>query len=139
MILNNIRYCGECRLCCLIQEVTELKKPEGQICDYCSDKDGCTIYEKRPQSCKDFHCLWQLGLMKDKGCKLRPDKIGFIALAKEEVKGYSPVVQLNSLYEESFKSEIAKQLIKNWREAGFNIALVSIMDKKSVLLLAKPL
>ena len=136
MIINQIRYCGGCRLCCTIQEVSEIKKPEGITCSHCSIEDGCTIYETRPESCKEFHCLWQLGLIQDKRNELRPDKLGIICLAKEEIEGYSPIIQLNSLKQENFKKKIVKRLIENWLNAGFNIACVALDKKDSELILA---
>ncbi|MCK5615602.1 hypothetical protein KAR91_77775 [Candidatus Pacearchaeota archaeon] len=37
----------------------ELNKPEGLSCPHC--KDGCNVYNMRPQSCVDFKCEWIKG------------------------------------------------------------------------------
>jgi hypothetical protein len=49
----------------------EIPKPNVAYYTGPSDCGNCTIYEKRPQVCADFHCLWKLG-HGDEGD--RPDK-----------------------------------------------------------------
>jgi len=67
-----MRKCGECTACCTVNAIVELKKPQGEHCSYECEK-GCSKYWKRPQSCRDFHCMWILGHGDESG---RPDKIG---------------------------------------------------------------
>jgi hypothetical protein len=50
------RSCGTCTLCCKLMKVPELDKPQGSWCTHCAPRKGCTIYEKRPKSCRDFFC-----------------------------------------------------------------------------------
>jgi hypothetical protein len=38
--------------------IPQLEKPAGKWCQHCAIGDGCTIYESRPQVCRDFECLW---------------------------------------------------------------------------------
>ena len=59
-----MRKCNDCTVCCTVTRVPEFKKPEYVLCDYCCGH-SCTIYEKRPQSCKDFECAWLQGDMSD--------------------------------------------------------------------------
>jgi len=34
-------------------------KPDHEWCPHCpTGKGGCSIYESRPQRCRDFHCQW---------------------------------------------------------------------------------
>ena len=63
------RKCDGCTLCCVIPAVPELKKPINTVCPFC-DK-GCTIYQYRPQSCRDFNCGWIRG---DMPKWMKPDK-----------------------------------------------------------------
>ena len=49
-------------MCCKLVAVTELQKPACVQCTHCAPGVGCKIYEQRPQGCKDFACLWLLGL-----------------------------------------------------------------------------
>jgi uncharacterized protein len=52
------RTCGTCTLCCRLPDIDELSKPANEWCTNCVDGVGCTIYESRPQTCRDFLCLW---------------------------------------------------------------------------------
>lgn len=68
--------CGECTACCTSLHVPELDKPEGTPClNLRSDGPGCASYDIRPKSCRDFNCLWRLGLLE---LGDRPDKTGVI-------------------------------------------------------------
>lgn len=76
MSLMRSRVCGDCTLCCKLLHVKELKKPSHTDCLYQIDetacRPGCSIYNNRPQSCKDFECLWLQE--DDMPADLRPDK-----------------------------------------------------------------
>lgn len=54
------RTCGDCCLCCHTLGVRELEKPALKWCEHCDvgSSHACKIYESRPQSCRDFQCLW---------------------------------------------------------------------------------
>lgn len=70
------RTCGNCTVCCTLIGVGALAKPPKQKCDNAS-KDGCRIYEDRPDGCRTFSCLWlavpQFGQARD-----RPDRLGLM-------------------------------------------------------------
>lgn len=55
------RSCGTCTLCCRLPEIDEFSKPANEWCTNCVADQGCTIYEKRPQLCRDFLCFWKTG------------------------------------------------------------------------------
>jgi hypothetical protein len=67
------RACGMCNACCITLGVEEIDKEENEPCKHLAAK-GCAIYESRPQSCRDYVCLWRAGLLE--GAE-RPDRIGF--------------------------------------------------------------
>jgi len=48
---------GSCTACCVTRDVPELEKPPGMRCDH-QTPNGCAIYETRPDSCREFACLW---------------------------------------------------------------------------------
>jgi hypothetical protein len=57
------RSCGSCSLCCKLPPFEEpgFKKPANEWCPHCAPgKGGCQIFETRPQTCRDFWCLWML-------------------------------------------------------------------------------
>jgi hypothetical protein len=70
------RTCGDCRLCCKLPDIPELSKPRDRWCQNASRErgtEGCTIYNDRPQVCREFSCAWLSGLGKEQD---RPDKLG---------------------------------------------------------------
>jgi hypothetical protein len=68
--LTEGRSCGSCRACCKVMGIYETSKPRGEWCPHACAK-GCAIYETRYQSCRDFRCLWLLGVGADED---RPDR-----------------------------------------------------------------
>jgi len=55
------RSCGQCSMCCKLPRIDELEKPANTWCSHCAPgRGGCTIYERRPSECRDFHCSWLL-------------------------------------------------------------------------------
>jgi len=66
--------CGECTLCCTLFIVEELDKPAGTACSNCSI--NCSIYESRPQSCKDLKCAYLQ--MTNVSVLMRPDNLGVV-------------------------------------------------------------
>ena len=49
------RRCGSCTLCCKVMGVAGIAKPQGVPCQHCT-MSGCSIYETRPDDCRQFHC-----------------------------------------------------------------------------------
>jgi len=66
--------CGDCTACCEVLPIKELNKPKNTMCSDCTGS-GCGIYEKRPQVCKDYQCIYTQSNMPE---ELRPDKSGVI-------------------------------------------------------------
>ncbi|MBM3506971.1 MAG: hypothetical protein FJX64_04460 [Alphaproteobacteria bacterium] len=52
------RSCASCTLCCKVMAVRELNKPRLTWCTHCDKKRGCTQYETRPETCREFYCAW---------------------------------------------------------------------------------
>ena len=72
------RTCGECYVCCHIFQIKEdnFFKPGYETCPHidlslCNGK--CSIYSRRPITCKDFLCLWKYETGSESD---RPDKSG---------------------------------------------------------------
>lgn len=68
------RACGGCTVCCTIMPVVELRKTARQACDHATET-GCAIHPERPQSCRDFLCVWLRGGVGG-GDDTRPDRLG---------------------------------------------------------------
>lgn len=81
----SVRSCGTCQLCCYLMPVADnyktpfavpLTKPALKKCQYQRHRKGCTIYDKRPISCRDWSCAWLTG---DLPRNLsRPDRSGYV-------------------------------------------------------------
>lgn len=65
------RTCGDCAMCCKILLIPELDKPFNTWCKHCNNHSNCSIYETRPQRCRDFVCYF---LISDLGEEWRPSK-----------------------------------------------------------------
>jgi len=81
-----MRNCGDCVLCCYFTSPPEIKKSEGEWCKYCIKIEGCSIYENRPESCKNFNCLWKKQVQIPES--LRPDKCGVMFELPDYCKTY---------------------------------------------------
>lgn len=71
--------CGTCTMCCKTLGVDELDKPANTWCSRCSIGKGCTAYDDRPASCRDFECVWLQSQHRRHGeaampPELRPDR-----------------------------------------------------------------
>lgn len=100
------RRCGGCTACCEALEVQELEKPERSRCPN-QKRMGCAIYADRPESCRNYGCLWIAGV----GPKSdRPDKIGFVVspFGTDE----EPVVMLHEVRAGAADTPRAKRYIE---------------------------
>jgi len=73
------RRCGDCTGCCQAPTMASPPVKElGRVCpEVCKGKKrGCSIYEDRPQGCRDYSCHWLLNGFLERAH--RPDKIGVI-------------------------------------------------------------
>ncbi len=66
------RECGSCTLCCKLLGVKELNKPQGEWCKHCDIGKGCKIYDSRPNECRNFTCMWIVGMLPE---EMKPDKV----------------------------------------------------------------
>lgn len=61
-------------MCCTAEGVHELHKSPGEPCQFLCAK-GCANYEKRPNSCRQFRCLWLDGAFESDA---RPDTLDVV-------------------------------------------------------------
>jgi hypothetical protein len=76
--MSETRRCGECTLCCKLMPVDDiaLKKPAGQRCQH-QRHTGCSIYAKRPFSCRAWSCRW-LACADETRDMRRPDRCHYV-------------------------------------------------------------
>ena len=68
------KECGSCNYCCEVLPIPEIQKPQSVLCKNCTETKGCDIYNSRPQSCKNFDCLYLQS--DDMDVSLRPNECG---------------------------------------------------------------
>lgn len=78
-----IHQCGACTACCYTHGVDEIGKPMFTRCEHLGfvkalGREGCTIYDQRPASCRKMACSWLQGKL-GKGTDVRPDNFGLVA------------------------------------------------------------
>ena len=66
------RSCRDCGMCCTLLRIDSLDKAAGVKCPHLRGTK-CSIYEDRPQACRDYVCGWLQGAPVPK-----PTKAGFI-------------------------------------------------------------
>lgn len=70
------RRCGHCTACCTTHAVAAIGKPEFKRCEHLRGSTrGCGTYATRPDSCRDWACLWLTGVGVPSD---RPDKLGVV-------------------------------------------------------------
>ena len=96
------RKCGECTACCNVLSVQELGKPYYIDCEHLKC-DGCSIYESRPPTCRDYQCMWlEVADLIDDGD--RPDKLGVLFQLEVDHNGiWIEVFEIRHLDEASRK------------------------------------
>ena len=102
--------CGECTECCFALAIKEMPKDEYVECRHvCAD--GCGVYDKRPQPCRDYECSW---LREESplitGEQWRPDNCGLIFNYNRSPAG--PIMQVWETRRGSLEGEQGAALIK---------------------------
>jgi hypothetical protein len=73
------KTCGSCTACCRVVPVPEVGTAQYQTCPHLRQPPdfavGCSIYEHRPASCRNWSCVW---LSSDMEADYRPDRCGVI-------------------------------------------------------------
>jgi len=111
------KNCGDCNLCCKLPHINPthiknkpFKKKGFTWCENCKIGEGCTVYNNRPKTCKDFECFYLIGFQKE-----RPNKGGFLAIP-EEINGVSFADgKVLTIYCEPHKlNHLIKNIHKEW-------------------------
>lgn len=114
--------CGDCTVCCTLSVVLELNKKAGEHCFHCID-NGCEIYGKHPQVCKDFECAFLQG---GTNIELRPDKCGIMFVKKNER------IFSGMLVPDMSVSDLAKKQIASFKQQGYSVVLLKFGEKPHI-------
>lgn len=106
--------CGDCTACCTLSVVPELNKKAWEQCSLCVN-NGCGIYGKHPQVCKDFECAF---LQSGVNPELRPDRCGVMFFKKSET------IFCGALVPGVEVSGSAKGQIASFKAQGYSVVLL---------------
>lgn len=99
-----------------------MDKPEGQPCP--AQRRGwkpCSIYEARPEPCREFSCAWLVGVRAlDDGD--RPDKLGVVVDVQDHPK-CGPTFKLFPVAPRAFEKPRVKRLVRILSEVGVVLAM----------------
>jgi hypothetical protein len=90
--------------------IPELKKPRGQWCRHVAQGKGCSIYETRPEVCRQFTCAWLDGFGTDAE---RPDRSRIVFVQCE-----APFGKVLAMYETIEGAMDSRPLVKRETEAA---------------------
>ena len=115
--------CGNCTLCCELLPIQALNKPHSEKCKYC--ETNCTIYEDRPDDCKNFNCLWVETDQSDES--LRPNNTHVIFEKIPNVKAYLALV--DPKYPLAYKTQEVESICIDLLDRGFSVLLSSFSNE----------
>ncbi|MFZ2621328.1 MAG: hypothetical protein WAX85_02110 [Minisyncoccia bacterium] len=124
------RVCGECTACCKTHPIKALGNPAGVWCEHCNIGQGCKIYKKRPQECKDFKCDWLLGFFTE---EQRPDKIK-IVVGDLTAPGFGPMMALYEVSQFGLNTPFARDLTRLMIGKGHYICHLPLIGKNRIYL-----
>lgn len=111
--------CGDCTVCCTLSVVKELNKKAGEHCFNCVN-NGCKVYGKHPQVCKDFECAYLQG---GNNIELRPDKCGVMFWKK------SDRIFCGSAMPGLPITDVALKQIASFKQQGYSVVLLKIGEE----------
>lgn len=111
--------CGDCTACCTLSYVKEINKEAWDTCKFCKN-NGCSIYNERPQDCRDFECAYLQGA---NNIELRPDKCGIMFFKKNDR------IFCGALVPDVPITDIARGQIEAFKQQGFSVILLKQFAK----------
>jgi len=109
--------CGDCTACCKALSIDEIDKPAGVMCTHCGK--GCTIYDKRPDVCREFECAYLVGKWNNEN--LRPDNSGIILRPISETEYHA------LQFEDEVHEDMLKQL--DFIESNYDVKIERLYIK----------
>lgn len=113
--------CGECSLCCWLSIIPTIGKPAATECKYYKVGVGCTVYEVRPNECKEFNCAYKQSPKAH--TDLRPDNCKVIF---ERISSHTILGTVHPDYPGVLSSKVVKGQIEFFHREGFSIIFNSL-------------
>ena len=110
------RECGDCSECCTLHGMPGGSKP----CRYLAEGGGCSIYERRPTTCRTWFCEWRYGLGAEED---RPDRIGAVP---HHGGPYGPRAIRLAVSPDRPPSEATRAFAQRVRDLGLRVVWVKI-------------
>lgn len=119
-------HCSDCAMCCRLLKIPELEKPAGKWCDHCkpATPHPCTIYDRRPQVCREFACVWlqsQSRPGEEMPASLRPDRSKAVLTAPG---GSEMGVICDPTFPDAWRKGVLWQYIQKFTKAGGTVRLI---------------
>lgn len=138
------RECGSCTLCCKLVPVPELAKVQNERCRYQRHGKGCTIYARRPMSCRAWHCGWLQGPHND--MLRRPDHVHYVidcmldTVASEQPDGSYEETEVVQIWADpDYLDDVIKEPgLRAWLEKINGVAIVRSARDAPGLLMVPP-
>lgn len=113
--------CGDCNVCCTLMGVEELRKPHGEACVHICPK-GCSIYQFRPASCREFECLWlQMQARENPLPKaMRPDRCGVMFVPAP----ITDTIAAHCTTKEAFDTKPVSTHVARWLRHGIKVVRI---------------
>jgi hypothetical protein len=128
------RSCGDCSLCCKLAKVDELDKPSGVWCRHCAPgRGGCTIYETRPDVCRNYFCSWIMD------SRLGPEWYPLTSkmILSLENSGQRICVRVEPGHADAWRREPYYSQLKTWSRAAVEARrqIVVFINKRVIVIL----
>jgi hypothetical protein len=104
------RACGSCTLCCKVIGVGALNKAAGSWCRHCEIGRGCSVYDGRPQECREFLCVWLADARL--GEEWKPDRSKLVVTTADE--GRTVEIRCDPGFPQAWRQEPYHGQILEW-------------------------
>lgn len=125
--------CGSCTLCCKVMEVPELEKDAGAWCTHCDKRNGCTVYDARPISCRVFDCIWlQSQKREDEDpmpAELRPDR-SHVVLTTGDNDATALVAFVDPQYPDAWQQSVMGRFLRRLIDAKRPVVVIAIGPRR---------
>lgn len=127
--------CGGCTLCCkvmVIPDLTPEPKPANEWCRHCDIGRGCSIYADRPQTCRDYACVWlaSQGTAQEMPPDLRPDRCRVVINGLTDRPGLALMVDPGR--PDAWKAPRVAGLVDKVRRGGLPVIVV-VGERRTLL------